>query len=57
MVGKCILAPDINKCSFFIVEKEGCNNKNKVCGFYRDIVHEKETLNIKEPKWFEKYYK
>lgn len=23
MVGKCILAPDINKCSFFIVEKEG----------------------------------
>jgi hypothetical protein len=57
VVGKCDLASDINKCPYFIVDKEGCNNTDKVCGFYRNMEDENKTPYTKEVKWFEKYYK
>ena len=57
MVGKCDFAPDINSCPYFIRDKEGCNNEDKVCSFYRDIESKKEIQDTRQVKWFEKYYK
>lgn len=57
MIGNCTFASDINRCSHFIADKEGCANPNKGCSFFREIGYDKETPYIKEPKWFERYYK
>lgn len=57
MVSTCSFAPNINSCPYFIRDKEGCSNKNKVCSFYGDIESKQETAEMREAKWFEKYYK
>lgn len=57
MVGKCTFAPDINKCEYFIPDKEGCSNEVRGCSFFMEIGQEKEIEMIREPKWFEKYYR
>lgn len=57
MVGKCTFAPDINKCQYFIPDKEGCSNDVRGCSFFMEIGQEKEIEIAREPKWFEKYYK
>lgn len=57
MFGKCVFAPDINNCPHFIVDKEGCTNPKRGCSFFRELGQKEETPNIKEPKWFERYYK
>ncbi len=57
MTGKCSFAPDINKCFYFVPDKEGCNNKDKVCSFYSDVEAKEEATDTREEKWFEKYYR
>lgn len=57
MVGNCSLESDINKCPYFIRDKEGCNNEDKVCCFYSDMESKAESPEVRKEKWFEKYYK
>lgn len=57
MVGKCSFAPDINKCPYFIRDKEGCSNEVRGCSFFQELDSSNKTPEIKEPKWFEKYHK
>lgn len=57
MVGNCSLATDINKCPYFVREKEGCNKDSKICCFFSGIEFKKEITETREVKWFEKYYK
>jgi hypothetical protein len=57
MTGKCSFAPDINKCPYFMQDNEGCSNTDKVCSFYRKMEQNKEVVEIRQEKWFEKYYK
>lgn len=57
MVGKCGFAPDINSCPYFIRDKEGCSNEDKVCSYYGNIESKEETPYTREVKWFEKYYR
>lgn len=57
MVGKCSFAPDINKCLYYVADKEGCSNEIRGCSFFEELGHEKETADTREAKWFEKYYK
>ena len=57
MVGQCGLAPDVNKCPYYISDKSGCGADHTGCGFYEPAGQKKETVREKEPKWFEQYYK
>jgi hypothetical protein len=57
MLGRCSFAPDINKCPYFIPDKEGCSNTVRGCSFFSEIGQEKETDDTREEKWFEKYYR
>ena len=60
MFGKCAFAPDINNCPHYIANKEGCVNPKRGCSFFREFDQIKESTEstyVKEPKWFERYYK
>ncbi len=57
MIGTCDLDPDLNKCQYYRKEKKGCLLSSPGCGFFNSEETKEEPVNIREPKWFEKYYK
>lgn len=57
MMRQCGLAPELNKCPYYIRDKQECGADHQKCGFYESPGAPKETDNAKEPKWFERYYK
>ena len=57
MMETCGLDPELNKCQYFIKEKKGCSLSSPGCGFFELSEKKENPLNIREPKWFEKYYK
>lgn len=56
MLGKCGLAPDINRCPHYDANMGSCTINNDVCGFFRNPEVKKEINNQRQPKWFEQYY-
>jgi hypothetical protein len=57
MTGDCSLAPDINQCPHFEPNKGKCSIKNECCGFYDKSKPQTEPKYIRQPRWYEKYYK
>ncbi len=57
MAGNCELHPDINKCPHFEPIKGECCIKNECCGFYGKSKPQTELKYIRQPRWYEKYYK
>lgn len=57
MIGTCDLDPDLNKCQYYRKEKKGCLLSSPGCGFFNSEETKEEPVNVREPKWFEKYYK
>lgn len=57
----CTLEEDINSCQFFQREKGLCNG-NPQCGFCVCEKEEEQKVSynykyVREPRWYEKYYK
>ena len=57
MIGQCGLDPELNKCQHYIRDKRGCGGDTKGCCFLEPLIKEKRPEKIKEPKWFEQFYK
>lgn len=57
MIGDCELHPDINKCPHLEPIKGKCNIKNECCGFYDKLKSQIGTGYVRQPRWYEKYYK
>ncbi len=57
MIGDCELHPDINKCPHFEAIKGKCRIKNECCGFYDKSKPQTGTGYVRQPRWYEKYYK
>lgn len=57
MIGQCGLDPGVNKCPHYIKENGNCKTDNQTCCFWVQPEAKKETSSLKEPKWFEQYYK
>lgn len=53
---RCTLEKDVNKCPFYLVDTLGCKN-NKECSFQENEEQEAKQKYIREPRWYEKYYK
>lgn len=53
-IKKCNLSKEINTCPFCDIENMICNKKDTKCAFQE---RERVKADIKEEKWFEKYYK
>ena len=57
MLGLCGLDPELNKCEYYIRDKGSCGADGKSCCFWEPLELDKKPDEVREPKWFEKYYK
>ena len=57
MLRDCRLDPDINQCPHFDSNKGKCAIENESCGFYEKSKIKTEPEYIRQPRWYEKYYK
>jgi hypothetical protein len=57
MIGRCGLDPNLNKCQHYIKDGNGCGSGTNGCCFWEQSEIKKETTEIREPKWFERYYR
>jgi len=57
MLGDCRFDPDINQCPHFDSNKGKCAIENESCGFYGKSKIKTEPDYIRQPRWYEKYYK
>ncbi len=53
----CGLAPDINRCPYYIEDTGRCGANHTDCGFYQKTEAKKEVSHQRQTKWFEQYYK
>lgn len=57
MLGLCGLDSELNKCEHYIRDKRGCGATAKGCCFLEPLEVNKNPDEVRELKWFEKYYK
>lgn len=57
MLGDWSLNPDINLCPHYDSNKGNSTIENESCGFYGKSKIKTKPEYIREPWWYEKYYK
>lgn len=56
---QCLLEKEINNCPFYKSDGSLCTNKNTKCSFrgLKDNNLQEKNKYIREPRWYEVYYK